>query len=202
MKSYSHIRYMYLRDNRGAPHTCIVIQLDRDLDVVNFQFCTLSSKDNKQFYKSGARYIACQRLNKNPIGIEMNLTGATSHEITREILASMTLGMNGVSQRAINSSRKWLKKHVENRPTLPFIPVAVDATMMDDVNQVFDRIHSEIMGSDAAESVIEIARQSPPYDYNWSNGGAQVKINHVTPGLQVIMLGEKSETTNSSEGPV
>lgn len=154
MKTYSRIRYMYLRDNKGYPHTCIVVQLDRDLDLINFQFSTLSSKENKNFIKSGARYIACQRLSKNPIHIETNLENATSHDITSQIMNVLAHGGPCVvpsksvtaPQRVIDGGRRWLRDNVDNRPTLRRIEVAKAV----DVEGTFERINAAIETSDAA----------------------------------------------------
>lgn len=96
MKPYSHIRYLYLRDNKRNPHSCVAVQLDRENNMINYQVSTLSSQDGyyknlmtfvkTPFVKMTARYITCRRLAKRPFQILTNLKNMSGHEVTRLIM--------------------------------------------------------------------------------------------------------------------
>lgn len=141
-KSYSHVRYLYLRDQKGYPHTCIAVQLDRSRDVINYQYAVQSSNEGtfvyrnaldvyghfikSPFIKKRARFIACQRLNKSPCEIEMSLQNASSHEITQKVMEKVA---EDAPTRAKQAAKQWLKFHSdEYGSTQPSIPVAPELT--------------------------------------------------------------------------
>lgn len=152
MSNYSKIRYFYLRDSKRVPHSCIAVRLDRDTNTIQYQLSTMSSKENKHgkaitFNKQMARFITCQRLDKHPINMKLSFAQANAHEITRLIMdhivsqadywtADPKLLKNneldvpdltfvrGFPQRARTAAKQWLKKHVEQHPTVPSIKVS------------------------------------------------------------------------------
>lgn len=176
MKPYSHIRYLYLRDSKKNPHSCVVVQLDREDNVINYQVSTLSSKEGHYrnvygdfvrtpFVKMKARYIACQRLTKRPYQIRTNLNGLSGHEITRLIMEDIISQkdhytpdstslvkseltwddlnfVRGIPQRVRTSAKKWLKLHVEDRPTIPLMVAALSEVTDGNDEEVVELLES------------------------------------------------------------
>lgn len=145
--NYPRIRYQYLSDKNNFIHSCIAVRVDREANEIRYQVATMNSRDKSNFKKSQARFIACQRLEKVPFVIKANLSLSGAHEITRLVMDDMyekkehyvaeaTVVANGeltwdkeklvraLPQRVRNEAKKWLRSHVEERPTMPSLHAA------------------------------------------------------------------------------
>jgi len=115
MSDRSFVRYMYLRDYDGNPHTCIAIQLvgggiyyatatynieargdlKERMQAIRYLGGIVPADMNNRlkamtpFTKKRAREIATARLNNGPAFIDVMTSGLNYHQITRAVMESI-----------------------------------------------------------------------------------------------------------------
>lgn len=107
----SSIRFVYLRDKRDQPISCIAVSYDKEDKKISFAISTLNPKD--KFNKKLGREVAEGRLIKTPYTIVLTKESSeiTAHYITRCILEDLNMWSEGtLPARTRKAALRWLEQ--------------------------------------------------------------------------------------------
>ncbi len=98
-------RVMYLRNIKGQPVGCLVIDVNRNSNTINYQLSVLNPAD--RFDRRVARQLALGRLMEDPIAIPMSRKDANMHVISAAVMKNLIIRKSTPS-RAVKSAKMWV----------------------------------------------------------------------------------------------
>ncbi len=96
-------RFMFLRDEKGAPVGCVAITLEKDYAF--FQVSTLNPAD--RFDRKLARQLAIGRTVENPMSVKVTKKG-NIHDVSRAVMQAISKSAL-LPTRSVKAAKLWLK---------------------------------------------------------------------------------------------
>ena len=111
----NNVRYLYLRDTSGNPHSVIAMHVDREAKALSFQISTANKSE--RFDKEIGRDLAYGRLLADSHVITIEHANANAHELNSYVMNCIITCSSLFAVKAVKSAVRWLEDH-DARPTL------------------------------------------------------------------------------------